>query len=395
MPRRIPLISGPDSAVAIDDLTVQFTLSEPFTAFLQVMGIPRGASIVSQAWVEANATDDDPWAAEFMATNAMGTGPYQFSEWIPNEFARMVRFDDYYGGPAPIEEVISLINEDDTATRLMLESGDVDLVERMTEDTFRSLEDNEDIVIYRRPLASSVFWVFQTELEPFDDIRVRQAIIDAIDYDSLMNDLVQDGGFLMSSPVYADLPYHNPDIPVASRDLDNARALLEEAGYGDGLDIDLVYVDFGLLKQLVVVLQANLAEAGINATLEEQPFGPFLDAAGAGEIGFYSWVSEPNYPQAIAILERFHSSAMDTGLGGNLSYYNNPEYDAIIDQIRVTTDEDELTDLYHQAQQMLVDDAVWMLLYQEQLARAARSWVEGFDHGVYNYLDMRDISISR
>jgi len=389
-----PYISA-DSVVALDDLTVEFTLNTPFTAFLQILGVPRGASIVSQAYVEANATEDDPWAAEFMATNAMGTGPYQFSEWIPNEFVRMLRFDDYYGGPAEIPEVISLINEDETATRLMLERGDVDLVERLTEDTLRSLEENSDIIIYRRPLASSVFWVFQTEIEPFDDVRIRQAIIDAIDYDSLINDLVQDGGFLMSSPVYADLPYHNADIPVNTRDLDNAKALLADAGYADGLDIDLVYVDFGLLKQVVVVLQANLAEAGINATLIEEPFPPFLEAAGAGEIGFYSWVSEPNYPQAIAILERFHSSQMDQGLGGNISYYNNPEYDAIVDQIRVTTDETELTDLYNQAQQMLVDDAVWMLLYQEQLARTAQAWVEGFDHGVYNYLDMRDISINR
>ncbi len=386
---------SPESVVAIDELTVQFTLTEPFSAFLQLMGMPRGASIVSQAWVEANVTDGDPWATEYLATNAMGTGPYQFVEWIPNEFARMARFDDYYGGPAAIEEVISLINEDDTATRLMLERGEVDLVERLPEDTLRSLESNSDIVIYRRPLASSVFWVFQNQLAPFDDVRVREAIIHAIDYETLINDLVQDGGFLMNSPVYADMNYHNPDIPLPAYDLEFARSLLADAGYADGLDIDLVYVDFGLLKQVVVVLQANLADAGINATLVEQPFGPFLDAAGAGEIGFYSWVSEPNYPQAIAILERFHSSQIGTGLGGNISYYDNPEYDAIIEQIRTTTDEAELTDLYNQAQQMLINDAVWMLLYQEQLARAAGSWVEGFDHGVYNYLDMRDISINR
>ena len=384
----------PDATVALDDQTVQMTLNAPFSGFLQILGIPRGASIVSQAWVEANATDEDPWAAEYLATNAMGTGPYQFIEWIPSEFARMARFDDYYGGPAAIEEVISMINEDDTSTRLMLERGEADVVERLPEDMLRALEDNADIVIYRRPLESSVFWVFQNELEPFDDVRVRQAVIHAIDYEALIADLVQDGGFLMNSPVYAEMQYHNADIPLPAHDVELSKSLLAEAGYPDGVDIELVYVDFGLLKQLVVVLQANLAEAGINATLVEQPFGPFLEAAGAGEIPYYSWVSEPNYPQAIAILERFHSSAIGTGLGGNLSHYDNPEYDAIIDQIRETTDEAELTELHHAAQQMLIDDAVWMLLYQEQLARAAGAWVEGFDHGVYNYLDMRDISVS-
>jgi peptide/nickel transport system substrate-binding protein len=161
------------------------------------------------------------------------------------------------------------------------------------------------------------------------------------------------------------------------------------------LEFDLVYVDFGLLNQLVVILQANLAEAGITANLVEMPFGPFLEAAGAGEIPYYSWVSEPNYPQAIAILERFTSEFMDTGLGGNLSYYDNPDYDALIDQIRETSDEAELEALYDQAQAMLVDDAVWMLIYQEQLSQVAGTWVEGFDFGVYNYLDMREVSINR
>src|SRR5690606_4382676 len=112
------------STVALDDQTVQITLTRPFSAFLEVLGYPRGTSIMSQAWIEANASEDDPWATEFAATNAMGTGPYMFNEWIPNEFARMTRYEDYYGGPAPIEEVISLINKDDTTTRLMMERGE-------------------------------------------------------------------------------------------------------------------------------------------------------------------------------------------------------------------------------------------------------------------------------
>ncbi len=384
-----------DSSVALDDQTVEITLTQPFSAFLQVMGIPRGASIVSQAWVEANATEDDPWATEFLATNAMGTGPYQFVNWVPNEFASMTRFDDYYGGPASIEEVVSLINEDDTSTRLMMERGEVDAIQRLPEDVIRSLEGNPDLVVYRRPSESSVFWAYQTQLPPFDDVRVRKAIIHAIDYDALMNDLVQDGGIRMNSPVYATMQYHNDEIPLPERDLELSQSLLAEAGYEDGLEIDLIYVDFGLLKQLVVVLQANLAEAGITANLVEQPFGPFLDAVGAGEIGFYSWVSEPNYPQALAIVERFHSEFIGTGLGGNISYYANPEYDEIIAQIRASSDEAELEALYNRAQEILVDDAVWMLLYQEQLAQVTGSWVEGFDFGVYNYLDMRDVSVNR
>lgn len=384
-----------DSAAVVDDSTVTITLKAPFSAFLQILGIPRGASIVSQKWVEANATADDPWAAEYLASNAMGTGPYQFVEWIPSDHVTMTRFDDYYGGPAPIEEVISLMNADDTSTRLAMERGEVDAVQRLPDDVLRALSDDANLTIYRRPDYSSVFWVFQTELPPFDDVRVRQAIIHAIDYDAIMENMVQDGGIRMNSPVYASMQYYDADVPMPTHDVELSRSLLAEAGYDDGLDIDLVYVDFGLIKQLSVVMQANLAEAGINATLDEQPFSPFLEAVGAGQVGFYSWVSEPNYPQAIAILERFTTDKIGPGLDGNLSHYSNPAYDAIVDQIRSTTDEAELTDLYNQAQAILAEEGVWMLLYQEQLAQVAGSWVQGFDFGVFNYLDMRAVSISR
>lgn len=384
-----------ESAEALDNLTVQFTLTEAFPAFLELVGIPRGASVVSQAWVEANATEEDPWATEYLAINAMGTGAYQFSEWIPNEFARLVRYDNYYGGPAPIEEVISLINEDDTSTRLMMERGEVDAIQRLPEDVLTSLENNEDLVVHRRPSESSVFWTFQTQLAPFDDVRVRQAFIHAIDYDALLNELVGAGGVRMNSPVYSTMQYHNADIPLPEHDVELAQSLLADAGYGDGLEIDLIYVEFGLISQIAVVLQANLAEAGITANLVEQPFGPFLEGVGAGEIGFYSWVSEPNYPQALAIVERFHTDFIETGLGGNISYYDNPDYNATVDQIRATDDDAELEELYHSAQQMLIDDVVWLLLYQEQLAQVSGAWVEGFDFGVYNYLDMRDVSVNR
>ena len=245
------------ATVAVDDSTVEMTLNEPFPAFLEVLGLPRGASIVSQAWVEANATAEDPWATEYLATHAMGTGPFEFVEWIPNEYARMQRFDDYYGGPAALDTVISMLSQDDTTSRLSLEKGEVDIVQRLPNDMIEALKDNPDIAVYNKPTSSSTFWAINTAVPPYDDIRVREALMLAVDYDGLMDGLVKEGGTRMNTPVYADMAYHNDDYPLIERDVEKAKALLEEAGYGDGLEIDLVYVDFGLIKQLAVVLQAK------------------------------------------------------------------------------------------------------------------------------------------
>ena len=114
---------------------------------------------------------------------------------------------------------------------------------------------------------------------------------------------------------------------------------------------------------------------------------------GNNEIAFYSWVSEPNYPHPMAILERFTSDAIGQGLGGNIASYADPEYDALIEQIRATTDEAELEALYAQAQAMIMDNYLWMLLFQENLYQVTGSWVDGFDFGAYNYLNLHDISV--
>jgi len=381
--------------VALDETTVQITLNEPFPPFLQVIGIPRAAAILPQAWVEEQATEEDPWATEYLNDHVNGTGPYQFVEWVPNEFVRLTRFDDYYGGPAAIEEVISKISQDDTATRLSLEKGEVDVVQRLPDDMFRVLQSNPAVTVYNKPTASSIFWTFNTRIPPFDDVRVREAITLAIDYDGLMEGLVKEGGVRMNTPVYNTMPYYHADLPLIERDLERAKALLAEAGYADGLEIDLIYVEFGLLRQIAIVMQANLAEADIKVNVVEMPFGPFLEDADAGKIGFYSWVSEPNYPHPDAILDRFTTAAIDTGLGGNISFYENPAYDALIEQIDATTDPDELEPLYHRAQEMIMADMPWLLLYQENLYQATGAYVQGFDFGAYNYLNLHDVSIAR
>jgi peptide/nickel transport system substrate-binding protein len=380
------------STTAVDPLTVRVTLKRPFRSFLSVIGLPRSASILSKNWVKAHATSEDPWATKYLNQNANGTGPYKFVEWKPNEYVRMVRFDKYYKGPAAIEEAISQLSKDDTATRLALEKGDVDIVQRLPDDMMRALKSNPAVKVYNKPTSSSDFWVFNTKIKPFDDKRVRLAIAYAIDYDGLMSGLVKDSGVRMNSPVYNDMLYHNQNLPLLKRDLAKSKALLAEAGYPNGLDIESDYVDFGLLRQLAIVMQANLADANIRATVKEVPLNTLLTQVEEGTAGFYSWNSEPNYPHPDAILERFTTGMIKQGLGGNISFYSNPDYDALWKQIQTTSDASKLPDLYNKAQEMIMGDLPWLLLYQENVYQATSARVKGFDYGAFNYINLYDLS---
>jgi ABC-type transport system substrate-binding protein len=125
------------------------------------------------------------------------------------------------------------------------------------------------------------------------------------------------------------------------------------------------------------------------------PLNTLLEGVEGNTVGFYSWVSEPNYPHADALLDRFTSEAIGTGLGGNISNYANPDYDALIEQLRATTDPAQKEALYLQAQEMIMADLPWLLLYQENLYQATRADVEGFDFGAFNYLNLHDISLNR
>ncbi|GAK00949.1 ABC transporter substrate-binding protein [Geomicrobium sp. JCM 19055] len=198
---------------------------------------------------------------------------------------------------------------------------------------------------------------FNTEAEPFDDVRVRQAVSLAVDNDTLVEGIYEGYGTAAKGPIN-DLTFGFDDgLDDIGYDPDRARELLEEAGYEDGLDITFsMNSDNPIRQQTAEIVQDQLSEIGINATLENVEWGAYLDQTGAGNsqmfiLGWVTVTGDADY----GMYSLFHSS--QHGDPGNRSFYTNEEVDELLDQARQSTDDAEREDLYSQVQEILIEEA--------------------------------------
>lgn len=380
-------IVDPAKIVAVDDHTVRMTLNKAWPPFLMMVAQPRTLGILSKKWVEAHKTTEDPWAFEYVKDHANGTGPFKFVEWVPKQYVRLERFDGYYKGPAKIEEVFSQVNTDDTVTRLALEKGDVDVVDRLPDEMMRVMAKNPNLIVASKPYATFMYWIFNCQKAPFTDKRVRQAFAYAVDYDGLMANVVKQGGIRMTSPLLKGMLGFDESLPPIQRDVDKAKSLLAEAGYAKGLSIDMPYVKFGLIPNMAVVLQANLADVGVTAKLQEIPLATLLTGVEEGTFAFFPWNGSAAYPHPDSLFIQLLTEKIGTGTSGNVGYYSSAEYDRIYHHSETAKTEAEQLADYRDLQRLAMDDMPLLLLYQENQYRGTGSWVSGYEFGPYNYCD--------
>ena len=210
--------------------------------------------------------------------------------------------------------------------------------------------------------------------EPLNDVRVRQAIAYAINRE----DLCAAGDFGLCTPLYGGpidvgSPWHFDYAPY-SQDLDKSRALLAEAGYPDGFEMELMptstYQDTVRQAQ---VLQAQLAAVGITTTINAPEWAEWLELEGNFRYDGYicSW-------NGLTDVEHYFYLQHRTDEVFNFTGYSNPEFDALVDQGRQVSDFDERYAIYEQANQILVDAVPYVYFYNPAFVRAMNPNVQGY-----------------
>lgn len=387
---------APENVKVVDDHTVEITLNEPYGPILSILALHNVGSIINPELVKDNATDDDPWAEEYLADHMDGTGPFKFVEWQRKQFVALERNDDYWKGPAKLDQLIFRLVEEPATKRLMLERGEVDIVHNLPTDMIEALKQNTDIVIAEKPGIETTYWAFNNQVEPFNDVRVRQALSYAVDYEAIMNNIVKDGGVRMRGPLPRGLAGFDETVTMYRRDLDRAKALLAEAGYPDGFSTTTHYPVWRDLADIAVVLQANFAEVGVDLKLQEVPLGTLVDLVVAGETPFFPWVSTPNYADPDAVMfPKFHTESIELGAAGNIARYSNPEVDALLGEARATTDPLERLRLFKDVQHIVTDEAAWIFLFQGVIQQPVGSWVQGYEIPVIGVPDFWPVDINR
>ncbi len=284
-----------DHIKVIDERTIEFTVDKPNTLLLGNMA-QFGHSILNPNVVKPHMTANDPYAHEWLKANTAGTeqGPYRLESWEPGNQWVLVRNENYHGEPPKTERIIFKVIPDPSSRLAQLQSGAVDIAYEIPTLDVLALEGNPDITIQRDTSRFVVFLGMNSNVPPFDNVKVRQAISYAVPYDTILNDVLNGFGRQLTSPIPDGTPYHTDEFFTYTHDPEKAKALLAEAGFPNGFETTLEVASGNQEgKETAVYVQQSLAEIGVTVTIQELPGAAFTEKLQKHELGFFffnNWI---------------------------------------------------------------------------------------------------------
>ena len=335
--------------------------------------------------------------AQYLGTvveqNPVGTGYMKFESRTPGESTSLVANEDYWGGAPNIDSAtFKVVSE--TGSRLAeLETGSSDFIAQVESSNIQRVEENENVTLERTDSVSIDYIGFNTQKEPFDDKRVRQAITHAFDKEAVLSGVYNDSGTPAAAPLAPGVLGYDENLEGPEYDMDKARELLAEAGYEDGFDVNLMVNDDNPERvDMAVWLQESLAELDINVTIEQVEWGAYLEMTGSGEHDMFilGWSNSTGDPDN-GISPLFHSDMV--GAPGNRSFFENDELDALLDEGKRESDQDAREEIYKDAQELLVEEAPAIFVRHSENLNAYQNSVEGLGIDSYNIFDLRDVSV--
>ncbi len=388
------------SVEAPDDATAVVTLTQPDPSILAKM-VFGAFSIVSKAEVEANGgssdegADESDSAEEWLNSASAGSGPYVLESWDPTVETVLVRNENYWGEPGHTERIIFRNIPEAATQKIQLEAGDIDIAFDLSTDQVPSLESNPDVFVFQGLSDTLVFLKGNQDPEvggPASDPLVMQAVRYALDYEGIRLLAGGDTVTPQSMLPVGFLGAYEPNVGIA-RDTDKAAALLAEAGYGDGLDLELAYPDFTFaginFSTYAQKVQADLNEAGFNITLAPAEIGVALEAYRQGTEPFGLWLWLPDYRDSLDYVEFLPEGVV--GLRVNWTDDNGDETIlALRDALKVETDDSVRSGMFGEMQDYLMEQGPFAPLMQPGLQIGLRSDIDGF---VYNPQWRVDVSL--
>jgi peptide/nickel transport system substrate-binding protein len=328
-----------------------------------------GAEVVDDYTIEVTTDGPDPtlptrlywmkmvppkYAAEepdTFAKKPVGTGPYQFVEWVRDAYVTLEANPEYWGGAPSIKTVVIRPIADEVTCLAALQAGEVDLVRGL-------IPEYADQVPKVAAIPGLEFpWLRLNALKgPTADVKVRLAINHAIDKAGLAESLYL--GYAVLAEGQLLTPSHfgfNPEVSAYPYDPDKAKALLEEAGYA-GEEIELIGEAGRWLKdkELTEAVAGQLRDAGINVNVKIVEWSDWLDLlfAGADKAPDIQFSSHDN-----SLLDADRTLSAIYHSEGSQAAYKNEEVDRLIDEARTETDGAKREEMYHKAIQITYDEA--------------------------------------
>lgn len=342
---------------ATGEYEVTITLSESVPSLLGSLVPYHGGNIVCKDAVDALGED--------YARTPIGTGPFAFAEYQPQQYVKLVANENYYRGAPAIKEIFFRYIPSDASRDLAFETGEIDMIYGRQDQTWieRISKLPGTTVAVMRPGEMSQLSLNVTS-PPLDDIRVRQAFAHAIDRDTMVAFKGPDVTLAAYSVVPEGYLGYTDDVTRYEFDVEKAKALLEEAGYPDGVTIKAVHTTLPGMLSTMEAIQSLLRDANINMEIELVEHATFHEQIRA-DLSQVTHYSAARFPVADTYLTQFFHSDSIVGKPTAVTNFSHCDVaDAEIVAARSESDPARQQELWAQAQQKIVDAVCAVPVYQ-------------------------------
>ncbi len=362
------------SVEAPDENTVVITLKEPNSAFLSYLTALDSAILPKSNDGKHN-------------DNPIGTGPFKFNSYNPESNLILDKNENYWQEGLPyLDKVTFTFQPDDQTALLALQSGEMDIV---AVGSHRIPEVENDFQLEYQDSNTVLLLGFNQEREPFQDQRIRQAMNYAINKDDVIdaafNGYATKLGSNMSPAMGAYFKEGLED--VYPHDVEKAKELLAEAGYPDGFKTTLSISSHAeLYSNVAQVVVENLREAGIEAEIEVVEWGIWLERIYQGRDYDMTIIDFTGVLSPYETIKRYHTEASN-----NFFNYSNEEFDQLMEEVIVETDENKQVEMFHRAQEVLSEDAAAVYMADYQIIWALNPKLEGYQLYPYFFHDLSEV----
>lgn len=347
----------------VDDHTVKITLNQPEAPFLADLAM-QYAGVQSKEYADAMLKAGTP---EKLDQDPIGTGAFYLVQYQKDAIIRYKAFPDYWAGKAKIDDLIFAITPDASVRWAKLQKGECHVMPYPNPADLEAIKKDANVQILEQPGLNIGYLAYNTTKKPFDDVKVRRAVNKAINKKAIIDAVYLTSGVAATNPIPPTMWSYNETIKDDPFDPEAARKELAEAGYPNGLEIDLWAMPVQRpynpnAKRIAELMQADLAKVGIKAEIKSFEWGEYRKRLQAGEhqTGMFGWTGDNGDPDNF--LHTLLGCDASKNNGGNVAKFCYQPFDELVTKAKTITDQAEREKLYRQAQVIFKEQAPWFTI---------------------------------
>jgi len=377
----------------VDAMTVRFVLKKPEAPFMANMAMDF-ASVLSAEYFDKMKAVGTP---EVIDREPVGTGPFSFVSYQKDAVIRYKAFDAYWGGRPKIDNLVFAITTDASVRYAKLKTGECHVMAFPKPADVALMKSDPNITLVQQNGLNVGYIAFNVEKKPFDNKQVRQALNMAVNKKAILDSVFQGAGQVAKNPIPPTLWGYNDKVVDYAYDPAKAKALLAQAGFPNGAEVELWYLPVTRPynpdgKRMAELIQADWDKIGVKTKLLTFEWGEYRKRSKAGEqqAMMFGWSGDNGDPDNFFV-PLLGCSAVKGG--GNVARWCNKDFEDAIQKAKGVTKQADRAALYEKAQLIAKEEAPWITIAHSVRFDPVRKEVIGYKmdataHHYFNKVDM-------